>query len=352
MTIRIGFIGTGLISHMHLAFLMTSSEPNQVVAVHDVDPDRARAFASLCGASVLGMDEVLDTVDLVYVTTWTSEHPALVRAAARRGVAVYCEKPLATTVAQVEQMIADVEHAGVPNQVGLVLRSLPAWLLVRDLVSHPDAGRVMAVSFRDDQYIPVQGRYASTWRGDPARAGRGALIEHSIHDVDILQWVFGDVVEVTGRVREFHALDRIDDVATAQLAFGSGAIASLTSVWHDVLERPSMRFVEVFCERLTVSLDGDAAATVRWQYTGHDAQQRAGAELVQECRDRGIAPSDDVTELLGGRVFNPATPFLQALCSGEPSPLPLREALAAHRIVDAVYRSADDGARPVAIGAG
>ena len=90
ITIKIGFIGTGLISHMHLAFLMTSSEPNRVVAVHDVDPDRARAFASLCGASVVGVDELFDAVDLVYVTTWTSEHPSLVRAAADRGVAVYC----------------------------------------------------------------------------------------------------------------------------------------------------------------------------------------------------------------------------------------------------------------------
>ncbi|MCB1001785.1 MAG: Gfo/Idh/MocA family oxidoreductase [Acidimicrobiales bacterium] len=352
MTIKIGFIGTGLISHMHLAFLMTSSEPNRVVAVHDVDPDRARAFASLCGASVVGVDELFDAVDLVYVTTWTSEHPSLVRAAADRGVAVYCEKPLATTVTDVEQMIADVERAGVANQVGLVLRSLPAWLLVRDLVADPAAGRLMAVSFRDDQYIPVQGRYASTWRGDPARAGRGALIEHSIHDVDILQWAFGDVTEVTGRVREFHGLDRIDDVATAQLAFGSGAVASLTSVWHDVLERPSMRFVEVFCERLAVSIDGDSDATVRWQYTGHDADERSGVALVQECRERGIAPTDDVTELLGGRVFNPATPFLHALRTGGPSPLPVREALAAHRIVDAVYRSADHGARPVEIVAG
>ncbi|MEZ5248203.1 MAG: Gfo/Idh/MocA family oxidoreductase [Ilumatobacteraceae bacterium] len=349
MTIKIGFIGTGLISHMHLAFLMTSSEPNRVVAVHDVDPDRARAFASLCGASVVGVDELFDAVDLVYVTTWTSEHPSLVRAAADRGVAVYCEKPLATTVTDVEQMIADVERAGVANQVGLVLRSLPAWLLVRDLVADPAAGRLMAVSFRDDQYIPVQGRYASTWRGDPARAGRGALIEHSIHDVDILQWAFGDVTEVTGRVREFHGLDRIDDVATAQLRVRIEAI------------RPSHRcgttsWSSRACDSSRCSASGSRSASTATPTPRCDGGTRATTPTKRSGRPGAGVPgaaSRPPTTSPNSSVAacSAATPFLRT-CAPAASPLPVRlEALAAHRIVDAVYRS-NHGARPVEIVAG
>jgi len=199
---------------------------------------------------------------------------------------------------------------------------VPAWIHVRRLVADRRAGRLMAVTFRDDQYIPNQGRYASTWRVDPVRAGRGALLEHSIHDVDVLRWVGGEVQAVSGTTRELHGHDRIDDVAVARLEFASGGVAALTSVWHDILERPSLRFVEIFCERLHIALDGDSKGTVRWQFTGSPPEERSPSELV---------------------ALNPATPFLAAVRDGGPSPLPFTEALPAHRIVDAIYRSADTG---------
>jgi predicted dehydrogenase len=47
----------------------------------------------------------------------------------------------------------------------------------------------MNVVFRDDQYLPTQGVYASTWRADAALAGSGVLLEHSIHDLDLLEWL-------------------------------------------------------------------------------------------------------------------------------------------------------------------
>jgi predicted dehydrogenase len=349
VAVRVGFCGAGLISTMHLAFLAVSSVEHAVVAVHDTDAARADSFARRTGARVLGRDELLDSLDAVYVTTWTSEHPALVAAAAARGVAVFCEKPLATHAPAVEQMIDDVTGAGVVNHVGLILRALPAWIVVRRLLADPRAGRLMAVSFRDDQYIPNQGRYASTWRVDPNRSGRGALLEHSIHDVDILRWTCGEVAAVSAAAREFHGHPSIDDVTVARLEFETGGIAALTSVWHDILERPSLRYIEVFCERLHVALDGSSAGNMSWQFTGEDRQERTPDTLLAECAGSPDVPTADTVTFLGGPLFNPATPFLQAVRDGGPSPLPLAEALPAHRVVDAVYASADDGGRVVAV---
>jgi predicted dehydrogenase len=349
VTVRIGFAGAGLISTMHRAFLAASSVPSTVVAVHDPDAARASSFAARTGATVMSVERMLDAVDALYVTSWTSAHPALVGAAAARGVAVFCEKPVATSAPLVQDMVDAVDAAGIVNGVGLVLRAVPAWIVVRRLLADTRAGRLMAVSFRDDQYIPNQGRYASTWRVDPALAGRGALLEHSIHDVDILRWVGGEVTAVSGAVREFHGHARIDDVAAARLEFAGGAIASLTSVWHDILERPSMRHIELFAERLHISLDGGSAGTVRWQFTGEEAQQRAGDDLVAACAGSPDVPTADVVTFLDGPIFNPATPFLAAVRDGGPSPLPLAAALPAHRIVDAIYDSADDGGRVVAV---
>jgi 1,5-anhydro-D-fructose reductase (1,5-anhydro-D-mannitol-forming) len=329
--IRLGFYGAGFIARMHTLSLASCPVEHRVAAVCDPDGERAAAFAARYGASVVGEDALLDLVDAVYVTTWTSEHPRLVEMAAARGKAVFCEKPLAVDARLAEQMARTVEKAGVVNQVGLVLRFLSPFRFVRRLLADPRAGRVMSVVFRDDQYIPIQGQYGSDWRKDPARAGRGALLEHSIHDLDVLHWLLGPVRSLSAVVREVHGLPRIDDVAVARLDFASGAVASLVSVWHDVLERPSNRRIEIFCERMFVAIEGDLAGPVRFQLTGEPEQCLEGAGLREALRARG----DDVA--------NPATAFLAAVRAGTRAEPDFAAALPAHRLADAVYASADAG---------
>jgi predicted dehydrogenase len=329
--IRLGFYGAGFIARMHTLSLASCEVEHRVTAVCDPDAERAAAFAARYGAAVVGEDALLDLVDAVYVTTWTSEHPRLVEKAAARGKAVFCEKPLAVDARLAEQMAATVEKAGVVNQVGLVLRFLSPFRFVRSLLADPRAGRVLSVVFRDDQYIPIQGQYGSDWRKDPARAGRGALLEHSIHDLDILHWLLGPVRSLSAVVREVHGLPRIDDVAVARLDFASGAVASLTSVWHDVLERPSNRRIELFCERMFVAIEGDFAGPVRFQVTGEPEQVLEGAALRDALRARG----DDVA--------NPAAAFLAAVRDGTRAEPDFAAALPAHRLADAAYASADAG---------
>ena len=343
MTVRVGFIGTGFIARTHNWFLKHSSADHRIVAVHDVDVERAQAFADRVGAEVVDQAELLERVDAVFVTTWTSEHEYLVAAAAERGVAVFCEKPLAFDATAVQRMVDAVETAGVVNQVGLILRFMPQLIHAKALLADERAGRLLAVSFRDDQFIPIQSHYGSTWRIDPERCGRGTLLEHSIHDVDVMQWMCGPVDSVSGSVREVHGYDRIDDVAIARLDFADGGIASLTSIWHDIIDRPSLRNIEIFSENLYLHLDGEATSPLTWQFTGEPVQTLEGDALARACIDAGAARERDLAPVAGGAMFNPLTAFLDAIADGVDSPLPLREALPAHRIVDAIYASADEG---------
>ncbi len=245
---------------------------------------------------------------------------------------VFCEKPLATDAVLAGRMVDAVESAGVPNQVGLVLRSLPSFRQLERLIRDERAGRIMACSFRDDQALPIGGIYGSSWRTDPSKAGRGALLEHSIHDLDILRVLLGPVRCASGVVREFHALPRIDDVAVATLQFESGAVASLTSVWHDMEERPSQRFVEIFCERLYVALEGELKGPVRWRFAGEEEQVLEGRALA---------------DAFGDTPANPATSFLNAVRDAGTAVPSFAEALPAHRLADAVYASAARGGATV-----
>jgi UDP-N-acetyl-2-amino-2-deoxyglucuronate dehydrogenase len=335
--LRVGFLGAGFIAAFHSKLLRSAPTPFVRAGVYDLDPDRTAAFARVSGHHPCRSEaEVLDSCDAVFVCTWTSEHRRLVEAAAERELAVFVEKPLATSLAEAEALCEAVDRWGVVNQVGLVLRRSPAVRALVHLSTEPAAGRVLAVVFRDDQFIPVQGRYASTWRADRARAGAGTLLEHSIHDLDVLTWLAGPVRSVSCTTRNHHGHPGIEDVAQVSLQHAGGAVASLTSVWHDNLARPSLRRVEVLCERRFVTLAGDDwLGPVQWEDADGTTGSLEGALLEHEV------------PLAGPR--NPADAFLVAATTGAPAWPDVHTALDAHRLADACYRSAGAGGAPVAL---
>jgi predicted dehydrogenase len=98
-----------------------------------------------------------------------------------------------------------------------------------------------------------------------------------------------------------------------------------------VLERPSNRRVEIFCERLFVAIEGDLVGPLRFQFTGAAEQCLERGDLLAALRAKG----DDVA--------NPATGFLTAVRDGTRAAPDFAAALPAHRLADAVYASADAG---------
>ena len=72
-------------------------------------------------------------------------------------------------------------------------------------------------------------------------------MEHSIHDLDLLEWLLGPVDTIGAHQSFFHGIEGIEDSVSALLRFTSGASGNLASIWHDVLSRPSQRRIEVFC---------------------------------------------------------------------------------------------------------
>ncbi|MEZ5262430.1 MAG: Gfo/Idh/MocA family oxidoreductase [Acidimicrobiales bacterium] len=218
-SVRLGFLGAGLIARYHAGSLRAAGclgsggsgpapggAPAAVLAgVFDPDGERAEQFAHAHGTIVRrSEEEVIEHCDAVYVCTWTAEHRRQVELAAAAGRAVFCEKPLAPTLADARAMAAAVQRAGVVHQVGLVLRSVPGFALLRALLREPAAGRLSTVVFRDDQELPVGGYYGSTWRADRTKAGAGTLLEHSIHDLALLVWLCGPVRTLSAHQDNLH----------------------------------------------------------------------------------------------------------------------------------------------------
>jgi predicted dehydrogenase len=335
MTLKVGFLGAGLIATFHSKMLRACGEPFERAGVYDPDGARAEEFAQRSGSFVCASEEaVFDSCDAIYVCTWTSEHPRLVEEAAQRGLAVFCEKPLATNLDLARQMADTVDKAGVANQVGLILRRSPAFSMIRELAHDPAHGRVMSIIFRDDQFIPVRGTYRSTWRGDVSKAGAGTLLEHSIHDVDMIEWLGGPIRTATARKANFHELDGIEDVTSATLELEDGGYASLVSVWHDIDARPSSRRIEVFCERALIEMEGDWYGPVRWTTADGEQHELGGDELVARVQQQR------------GEDLNPDGAFLRAVAQGRPCVPDFRVAVRAHEVTEAIYESAAAGGEP------
>jgi predicted dehydrogenase len=288
----------------------------------------------------------MEQCDAVWICTPTVAHRCAVDAALARGRALFCEKPLATDLEGAQALVAAVARARVPAQCGLVLRSAPVFRALRELVASGTLGRPMAATFRDDQYFPNQGTYASQWRADVSQAGGGCLIEHSIHDVDILRFCFGEVDRLSARTANFSGHEGIEDLAILSLSFASGLEAQLTSVWHNILSRGSTRRIELFCQEGMIWLDDE--------FRGPLHVQTSAISEVRPCPsppwvDELPLSHDDVG--LAIRAYVEADrAFVDAVREGSAPAPGLDEALLAHRLVDAAYRSAERGGAPIDVG--
>jgi predicted dehydrogenase len=352
--LRVGLIGCGFIGRFHSRALRGLPRLGladiEYAAVCDRDEGRARAFADAAGVPLVTTDarELIDSpeIDVVYVCVPTAGHKELALRAAARGKHVFCEKPLATNLADVEEMVAAVAAAGVKAGVGLVLRHSPVYTVLKSLTEDERLGRLMAVVFRDDQFFPVQGHYGSEWRKDHRQVGSGTLLEHSIHDVDVLRWFAGEVASVRGAVANFSGHPRVEDLAIAHLEFANGARAELVSVWHNVLGRPSTRRLELFFENGVFATGHDFFGAIEYQVGSGPPETLSEEEVRWRYLElvglRGEAFEQALTRYSLEDYF-----FLKALAEGgAPFPdFPL--ALAAHRLVDAVYRSAAAGGEEV-----
>jgi UDP-N-acetyl-2-amino-2-deoxyglucuronate dehydrogenase len=348
--LRIGIVGCGHIGTVHAYALKQLSDAGlvdaHVAAAYDADETRsARLTKNLGGEACTSLDGLLDGVDVAWICTWTAAHLEAVEAAVERGLPVFCEKPLAPNLAACEAVFAALDR--VPHQVGLVLRFAPVFAKAAELVGSGRYGRPLTTNLRDDQYFPIQGMYGSTWRKDRDAAGGGTLIEHSIHDVDVLRWILGDPENVSATTACAFGYEGIEDLASLTLRYPSGATAQLVSVWHQVMSRGSSRRLEVFCEDAYLWTEDDYLGPLHVETTD-------GVEVLEGASPEWAAALDvpEVYEKAVAHYASQSKHFLDELAARGSSARGFpgaAEALAAHRIVDAAYRSAAAGSTPVTL---
>ncbi len=355
---RIGVIGAGVMGTAHgksVRFCLKDGLiDGEFVGLAEPDAERRQSYARAASVPFVTDDPhaliAHPDINTVYVCTPTVYHRQLALEVLGAGKALFCEKPLAFHAEDARVMRDAATAAGVTHQVGLVLRFSPVVTVTRDLLRDPAMGRPMTAVMVDDQYFPIQGHYRSTWRGDVNLVGAGTLLEHAIHDIDILISYFGRVRRLHGVTRHFFAKDGVEDLSSATIEFESGAVVSHTSIWHNLLHRGSSRRMLVVCQDGQLSWqDDDWHAPIRVDHNG------AAAEYVissQDVVERYIESAGVTDERLRETVRAPYAgqdylledyTFLKAVSEDRPSYPDFDVALYAHVVVDAIYRSAREG---------
>lgn len=349
--VRIGLIGAGVIGAAHSTVLQQIGAALggrvELVAVAEPLPERRAWFVDTygyrhgcAGAAALLAREDIDTV---FVCTPTRYHAEIVLAAAARGLHIFCEKPLAMTTAEAATMVAAVERAGVAAQIGLVLRFSAVYTVMRTLLRDAAVGRPLAVVFRDDQCFPIRGVHDSAWRADRTLTAGGTLIEHGVHDLDLLTWFFGLPRRLRAWEQNRAGHPGIEDYMAVELEFAGGLRAQLVNVWHNMVQRPSNRRLEIFCEDAFIASDHDMSGDIRYQLGDGSEQVLPEEEVLRRFVALQPSPPTSLRDWYGVSYLVQDLAFINSLlagCAPEPG---IRAGLQAQGLAAAVYQAARTG---------
>lgn len=182
--VRFAVLGCGWIARDHVVPALRAVDEAELAVVFDPDRDRAEAL----GAPRVADDvaDALRDVDAVYVASPNHLHRPLVEAAAAAGCDVLCEKPMATSLADAEAMVAACARAGVRYATAHNQRFHPAHVRLRDLVAAGALGQVTQARIHYACSAPPWWDPASDWHFDPARAGGGAVFDLAPHGIDLI----------------------------------------------------------------------------------------------------------------------------------------------------------------------
>lgn len=358
--LRAAIVGTGAIAHAHAEAIRALGSRIDLVAVVDLDADRARAFAERFGAGAVhaDLDALLrdETLDLIHICTPPKTHVPLAVRALRAGTPALVEKPTALSLAEMDELVAVSHETGVPaltvfqHRFGAPAQRLMA-MLDEGVLGRPLVAACETLWYRTPDYFDLP------WRGRWDVEGGGPTMGHGIHQFDLLLAVLGPWRRLTAFAARQALPTDTEDVSLAVVEFANGALANVTNSIVSPREVSRLRFdfehATVEVEHLYGYTEGDWTFTPapghegladRWdaaasvapadERSSHTSQLAAVLDALAEGRTPGVA-AEEARRTLEFAAATYASAFRGApVLAGEIAP------------DDPFYRAMDGGAVP------
>lgn len=334
--LRIATAGTGYFSRFHYDAWRRLDVT--VAGICSLSREDAQATAEQfpgCRAFE-NFEEMLDGVrpDLVDIIVPPHEHVRFISAAAKRGIAIICQKPFTPSLKEAEMAAAIARDAGVPLIVHENFRFQPWHLKIRELIDAGALGAPYQVSFR---MRPGDGRGPEAYLNRQPyfqKMERFLIHETAIHIIDVFRFLFGEITSVTAELARLNPDIAGEDAGLVLFGFANGArgLFDGNRLSDHVAEDRRLTIGDMLVEgtRGTIRLNGDG--NLFFRTFGENDETRIDNEWVK----RGFA---------GDSVFRLQQHVVDCLTTGNGIPNIAEDYLANLRIEDAVYRSHDIGAR-------
>jgi len=313
----------------------------RVICAWDDDVGRGRAAADALGvpfepdlARVLGRSDV----DAVTICSENHAHADLAVAAAGAGKHVMMQKPMATTLADCDRIVAAVERAGVGYMQSYNLRFDPVHVRIKELVDAGALGRVNVVRRRHSHHFALRAEDRAGVLGfmtDPVRAGGGALMDEGAHVTLWYLWMFGPPASVTAAVETRTAGLAVEDNAAVIYRWADGLLGLHQTSWTEVAGDAT---TEIFGDRGTLIQTGADIASTR----PHGPAAAELRPLKLYTLDAGRWEYPDVPLLLN-RSALVTGPFVDMLVGATSSPCDVRTARLGVEMLLAAYQSSREG---------
>lgn len=308
MSVRIGLYG---IAHLHaLSYLacLRDMAGVEVAGVWDADAARLSMAEEQYGLRAFrDRNALLDRqLDGVVICSPNAHHRRDVEAVAERVPHILCEKPLATTVEDGQAMLDVCQAAGTRLQTAFPVRFAPAVQETKRMLDAGGLGQVYSASCTN------QGSMPGGWFTEPSLSGGGAVIDHTVHVIDLLRWFWDtEVAEVYAEIGygQFHPELRIDDAGLLSFQLANGVYGTLDTSWSrppghyvwgnvtlELIGAEGVLNVDAFRQHLTLTHGGRS----RWQPWGASpdrALMEDFVDMIRSDREPSITGEDGLKAL-------------------------------------------------------
>jgi predicted dehydrogenase len=357
-TLGLGLIGAGFMGKSHAMAYRAAPQVFDLPAdirlktLADIDDaTAARNAAALVFEQGTGDWRTLiddPEIQIVAITAPNQLHREMALAAIAAGKHVHCEKPLAPTAAEAEEMTKAAEKASVATQVGFNYLKNPLIALARDLIATGELGEVRTFRGVHAEDYMADAAQPWTWRMEP-EAGGGAFADLGSHITAMARHLVGPIATVEGRAHTIvrqrpgpdgaPAVVTIDDLARAHVTFENGAVGALEANWLATGRKMQLDF-EIYCAKGALIFSQERLNELRIHRKGGFQTILAGPEhppYAAFCPAPGHQLGFNDLKVIEARDF------VAAIAGGEARGPDFREGWQVQRVVDAVYRSSDEG---------
>ncbi len=336
--VKWGVLGAGGIADRRTIPGMMLAENAELVAVMEVNLEFAEKIRAKYNAKRAydNTDDLLadPEVEAVYIASPVIYHKEQVIKAAKAGKHVLCEKPIALTVEECEELVDACDKAGVLSATGFMMRYHAYHQKMKELI---EAGMIGDVVFCRGQFTCWYPDMPGAWRQNKKLSGGGALMDMGVHAIDLIQYITGSKATKVAAINDTKSFKyTVDDSSCVLMKLSNGATAHVDSNFN-IPDAAALCFLEFYGTRGSIIAEGTLAqeegGKVRFFVSdekGYDADQ-----------NRNDVKPIEVEVEFGNMYTKEIESFSNSILTGAPVEVPMRDAMYVQRIVSAAYESTE-----------